>query len=130
MKKSKVLFWSLRIIPTIIMLQTLNFKFLGADESVYIFSTIGIEPWGRYLSGSVELVASILLLSRWNLFGALLGAGTMTGAIFFHLTKLGIVVQDDGGLLFILAMVTFLCCVALIFLNKDELKRYLSLLKK
>ncbi len=100
----------LRVIIAAILLQTLYFKFTGAPESVYIFETVGMEPWGRIGSGVVELIAASLLFVtplRW--LGALLALGTMSGALFFHLTKLGIEVQGDGGFLFILACVVFVC---------------------
>lgn len=109
------------------MLQTLYFKFTAAPESVYIFTTLGIEPYGRIGSGIVELIASILILiPRTTLLGAILGLGTMTGAILSHVTKLGIEVNNDGGTLFTLAIITFICCAILIFINKEKIR---SLLK-
>lgn len=105
-----------------ILLQTLYFKFSGAPESIYIFTTVGQEPWGRYGSGVVELIASVLLFfPRGVAIGALLALGTMSGAIFFHLTKLGIVVHDDGGLLFGLAVVVFLSAAFLLYLHRRSL---------
>ena len=86
--------WALRIVSAFILLQTLFYKFSGAEESIYIFSTLGMEPWGRIGSGVLELIASILILyPRTTFIGAALGAGLMSGAIFFHLTKLGIPVR-------------------------------------
>ncbi len=114
--------WILRIIVAIILLQTLFFKFTGAEESKYIFSTLmGAEnEWiGRIGSGVVELIATILILyptTTW--LGALLALGTMSGAIMSHLTQLGIVVKDDGGLLFGLAILVFICSAILLFLNR------------
>ena len=103
--KSKI-FLLLRLIAAGILLQTLFFKFTGAPESVYIFTTLNAEPWGRWFSGLSELVASVLLLiPATQLLGALMAAGIMVGAILSHLAILGIVVQDDGGLLFTLACV-------------------------
>ncbi|MGC3957410.1 MAG: DoxX family protein [Verrucomicrobiota bacterium] len=94
-----------------ILLQTLYFKFSGADESVYIFTKVGLEPWGRYASGVAELFAAILVaLSAHDVAGAFLAAGVMIGAIGSHLTKLGIVVKDDGGLLFALGSDLCLVC--------------------
>ena len=82
--------WTLRGIAAVILLQTLFFKFTGAKESVYIFTTLGMEPWGRIGSGVAELIASILLLlPQTVVFGAILSLGVISGAIFFHLTKLG-----------------------------------------
>jgi uncharacterized membrane protein YphA (DoxX/SURF4 family) len=113
-KRAVILYWALRILAAIIMLQTLLFKFSGAEESVYIFSKLGMEPWGRIGTGIIELAASILLLiPRTTVFGALLGMGVMSGALFFHLTRLGIVVQDDHGQLFIYALLVFISCAVL-----------------
>ena len=117
-----VLSWLTRLTVAVILLQTLYFKFTGAPESVYIFTTVGQEPWGRYGSGVVELIASVLLfVPRMVAIGALLALGTMSGAIFFHLTKLGIVVQDDGGLLFALAVTVFICAAFLLWLHRRTL---------
>lgn len=109
-----ILFWILRVLAAIIMLQTLFFKFTGAEESVYIFSTLGMEPWGRIGTGVVELIASVLLLiPRTTSMGALLGLGVMSGALFFHFTKLGIEVKGDHGQLFIYALIVFISCFIL-----------------
>src|SRR6266545_1845407 len=106
--------WALRIIAAIIMLQTLYFKFTAADESVYIFSTLGMEPWGRIGTGVLELIASgLILFPRTTAVGAVLGTGLMSGAIFFHLSKLGLVVMNDGGQLFIYAVLVFVSCATL-----------------
>jgi hypothetical protein len=119
--------WVFQIIAAIIMLQTLYFKFSGAEESIYIFSSIGIEPWGRYFTGTMELVAGVLLLTRkWNFIGGILGMGLMAGAIFFHLTVLGIEVQGDGGYLFILALVVFISSSVVTILNFDKVKSLLN----
>lgn len=114
--------WGAAIVAAIIMLQTLFFKFSGAEESVYIFSTLGIEPVGRIGSGIAELIASILILipaSRW--LGALLGMGVMSGAIMAHLTKLGIEVKGDHGQLFFYALIVFVCCFVDLWIAKGHL---------
>ena len=126
--RTSILIWIVRLTAAIILLQTLYFKFTGAEESVYIFSTLGIEPYGRIGSGIVELIAALLILiSRTTLLGALMGAGVMIGAIFSHLFVLGIEVKNDGGELFILAIITFLCCIALIYWDKSKIVNYLKL---
>jgi uncharacterized membrane protein YphA (DoxX/SURF4 family) len=117
----------LRLLAAAIMLQTLYFKFSGSEESVYIFSTLGMEPWGRIGIGLLELIASILILfPRTTSIGAVLGIGLMSGAIFFHLTRLGLVVMNDGGQLFIYAVLVFISCAALTIIYRIDL---LSLLK-
>lgn len=108
--------WGLRLIAAVIMLQTLFFKFSAAPESVYIFSRVGMEPWGRILVGVLELIASVLILvPRTTAYGALIGIGLMTGALFMHLTRLGIVVLDDSGLLFIYALLVLVSCLLLAY---------------
>ena len=113
--KSKI-FLILRLIAAAILLQTLYFKFSGAPESIYIFSTLKVEPWGRWFAGASELVASVLLLiPATQLFGALMAAGIMVGAILSHIAILGIVVQNDGGLLFSLACVVLVISGLIIY---------------
>jgi uncharacterized membrane protein YphA (DoxX/SURF4 family) len=112
----------LRLIPAIILLQTLYFKFSGAPESVYIFETLGLEPVGRIGSGIAELIASILLLipkTAWA--GAGLSLGVISGAIVSHLTQLGIEVQGDGGFLFILAVIVFVFSAIVLWMNRKEI---------
>jgi hypothetical protein len=114
--------WALQLIVAGILLQTLFFKFTGAAESVYIFSTLGAEPWGRIGSGVVELIAALLLLYPATItLGALLSLGVITGAIMSHLTVLGIDVQGDGGLLFFLALAVFVSSAAILFLRRGDI---------
>jgi putative oxidoreductase len=117
-----VLSWFCRVAAAAILLQTLYFKFTGASESVYIFTKVGLEPWGRYASGVAELFAAIfMLLPRTTVMGALLAAGVMVGAIGSHLTKLGIVVHDDGGLLFALAVAVLVCAIATVIVHRRQI---------
>ncbi len=111
-----------RIIAAAIMLQTLYFKFTAHPESVYIFSTLGIEPFGRIGSGIAELIASILLLiptTAW--MGAIMGLGVMAGAIVSHLTILGIDIRNDGGQLFYMALFTFVCCLVVVIYERAKI---------
>jgi hypothetical protein len=118
----KIVDWIARIIAAVILLQTLYFKFLGAQESVFIFSELGAEPWGRYASGVAELVAaSLLLIPRTAWAGGAVGAGVMAGAIASHLLVLGIEVQGDGGLLFAMAIAVLACCVTTLAVHRREI---------
>jgi putative oxidoreductase len=122
--------WVLQITAAVILLQTLFFKFTGAEESIYIFSRLGAEPWGRLGSGLVELLAAILLLVRSTApLGAALAMAVMAGAIGSHLTVLGIEVMDDGGLLFALAVTTFVASFVVLGIRRGQLPvigRYLE----
>src|SRR5436190_17388562 len=118
-KFENIISWVCRIAAAVILLQTLFFKFTAAPESVYIFSKIGLEPWGRIGSGVVELIAALLLfVPRLHWFGAALAIGVLSGAIVSHLTVLGIVVMNDGGLLFMLALLTVACCAVVLFIER------------
>jgi uncharacterized membrane protein YphA (DoxX/SURF4 family) len=114
--------WILRLLAAIILLQTLFFKFTAAEESVYIFTQIGMEPWGRIGTGIMELIAALLILyPKTTPYGAVLAIGLMAGAIFFHLTKLGLVVKNDGGQLFVYALTVLLSSVILLAIYRKEL---------
>jgi len=118
----KIASWIVRFTAAVILLQTLFFKFTGAPESIYIFTKVGMEPWGRYGSGVAELIASILLMSRcYCWLGAGLALGVMAGAIMSHLTVLGIVVQNDGGLLFALAITVTVCSIITLALHRRQI---------
>jgi hypothetical protein len=122
--RMKVLSWVLQAVVAVILLQTLFFKFTGAPESVYIFSKLGAEPWGRIVSGLFELVAAALLLfPRTVAVGALMSLGVISGAIFSHLTVLGVALTEvgDHGELFALALVVFVGSAVVLFIRRREL---------
>ena len=122
MKERNIFMLILKLVVAVILLQTLYFKFTAAPESVYIFENVGMEPWGRIGSGIVELLAVIFLfIPRTAWLGALLALGSMAGAIFFHLTKLGIEVMDDGGLLFYLACIVFISCLIILWYERRKI---------
>lgn len=130
-KWQNVVSWGCQLLVAGILLQTLFFKFTGAEESIYIFTKVGAEPWGRIGSGVVELIAAILLLTPALVpLGAVLTVGVMAGAILSHLTILGIEVQGDGGLLFGLALTAFLGSLVVLFIRRAEIPvigRYLRM---
>ena len=112
----------LRLIVAIILMQTLRFKFTAHEDSVYIFSQVGLEPYGRIGIGLLELIAGILLLIPKTVWiGATLTLGLIGGAIFMHLTQLGIEVNNDGGILFITAIVTFILSAVILYVYKNDI---------
>lgn len=115
----KYLPWIPKVIVAIILLQTLAFKFTSHPDSVALFSALGVESWGRYATGIIELMTSILILiPKYSRIGAFLAVGIMAGAILSHLAILGISVNGDGGALFGMAVVTFLCAAYVFFTEK------------
>lgn len=122
--------WLLRIVAAVILLQTLYFKFTGHPESVALFTKLGVEPWGRIGTGVIELIAGILLLLPATVFiGAFLGIGLMSGAILSHLTIIGISSGDDGGQLFIMAILVWVICLILLLLFLPQGKSLLQSMK-
>ncbi len=131
-----IFIWACRMVSAIILLQTLFFKFTAAPESVYIFTKLGtfihthisfasistVEVSGRIGSGIMELIASVLLLTpRFVWAGAFLAMAATGGAIVSHLTFLGIEVQGDKGLLFILAITVFVASSIALFVHRMQI---------
>lgn len=131
MKIATVVYWIARLLAAVIMLQTLFFKFTASAESVYIFTTVGIEPWGRIGVGVMELIAAILIVvpaTAW--LGAGLALGLMVGAIGMHLTLLGIEVRGDRGYLFGLALAVTLCSIYVLIHDRDKVLSRIRSLQK
>ena len=119
---NKNILFILRLIIAVILLQTLRYKFLAHPYSVYIFSTLGLEPYGRIGIGVMELIASILILiKRTSWSGALLAVGLMAGAIFSHLTQLGIEIKGDGGTLFYMAVGTWILALIVLWSERKNI---------
>ena len=112
----------LRIIIAIILVQTLRYKFTAHPDSVYIFTKVGLEPYGRIAIGVFELIAAILILIPKTIWlGALLTLGIISGAIFMHLTDLGIEINGDGGMVFYMALVVFILSLVILWINWKSL---------
>lgn len=117
----------LSIVAAVILLQTLYFKFTAAPVSVHIFSTLGVEPWGRIGTGVMELLAGLLLLwQRTSFYGALLAIGIMAGAILSHLLFLGIEILGDGGHVFVLAIIVTICSLGVIIIRLEDIKSLIN----
>jgi len=130
MQLRNILLWILRLLAAVILLQTLYFKFTAHPQSVKLFTELGMEPWGRIGTGVLELIASVLILfPRTTGYGALLGLGLMAGALFFHLTKLGIVFDGDA-VLFTYALIVFISCAILTFFYRKDLLKLINLKSK
>ncbi|MBL7786344.1 MAG: DoxX family protein [Chitinophagales bacterium] len=116
--------WALQILIALIYLQTLYFKFSAHPDSVYIFSTLGLEPYGRIGIGIFELITSILiLLPQTRIYGGILSVGVILGAILAHLGPLGIVVHNDGGKVFYLALTVLIASLLFLWLNRNDVLR-------
>lgn len=124
MKSKNLLLWTCRIVAALIMLQTLYFKFTASPESVYIFSQVGMEPVGRIATGIAELLASVfILIPKTSLIGATLSLIIMIGALATHISILGIEVMNDGGQLFIYAIIVALASLYVILRHTKKRKK-------
>jgi uncharacterized membrane protein YphA (DoxX/SURF4 family) len=130
-KSATIGLWLLRLLPAVIMLQTLFFKFSGAEESIYIFTQMGIEHWGRIGTGIAEAIASVLLLwPRTTWLGALMGLGIMSGALASHAVVLGYEIMGDGGQLFWYAATVWISCAILLVIYRHHIKNALPFTEK
>lgn len=112
----------LRVIVALLLLQTLYFKFSAHPDSVYIFSQVGLEPFGRIGIGILELIAAVLLLFSRNVWaGALLSTGIISGAVLMHLTTLGIDINNDGGTLFFMALIVLALSLILLMSERKNI---------
>jgi len=121
-KLPSILLWIVKIVAALIMLQTLYFKFSASEESIYIFKTVGMEPYGRIMVGVLELVASVLILVPVTAYlGAGLAFGLMAGALGMHVTILGIEVMNDGGQLFAYALIVAICSLIILWSEREKI---------
>lgn len=116
------IYFILKLVVAFILVQTLYFKFSAHPDSVHIFSTLGLEPYGRVGIGVLELIAAILLfIPKTVWMGALLSLGIISGAIFSHLTKLGIEINGDGGKVFYMAIIVFVLSAIILLKNRKNI---------
>lgn len=111
-----------RIIVSLLLIQTLYFKFSAHPDSVYIFTQVGLEPFGRIGIGILELISAVLILySRTIWAGALLSIGLISGAVMMHLTTLGIEINNDGGTLFYMALLVLTFSIIILLKERKNI---------
>lgn len=121
-KKETLISWAGQIVAAAILLMAMVPKFMSAQESIDLFTTLGVEPWGRYLVGIFELVAIVLLLVpqlRLHAFGGLLAAGLMVGALASHAWRLGF--SGDAGGIAAMAVLVLIGSLVVLYLRRGEL---------
>jgi putative oxidoreductase len=76
---------------------------------VWQVDAIGVGQWFRYITGGIEVsIALLLLLPSRAVFGSILLAGTMAGAILTHLVILHTSPAGPVVLLVMVAVITWL----------------------
>lgn len=127
MKANNLISVILRIAVAVIFIQTLYFKFTAHPDSVYIFSKLGVEPYGRIGLGIAELIAAVLILwPTTKIMGILLSLGIILGAIGSHFLVIGTEVKGDSGGLFTLAIIVFVACVILLIMHRTEIQLFIK----
>lgn len=120
----------IRVIIALILVQTLQYKFTAHPDSVSIFSKVGLEPFGRIAIGTLELIAAILILIPKTIWtGAILTVSIISGAVFLHITQLGIEVNQDGGKLFYMALSVLILSLVITWNERNKIpfiKNYLK----
>jgi len=119
--KSGITDWVLRLVPAAILAMAVPAKFIGDPGVVSVFTQLGAEPFGRLATGGFESLAVILLLiPGLAIYGALLAAGLMSGAILSHLAVLGVAPGGDPSM-FAMALVAFLTAGVVIWRRRREI---------
>ena len=91
MKIQLIITWILRLVAAGIIGMTLYFKFTANEQSVRLFTALGMEPWGRIGTGIIELIACILIFyPRTTGWGALVGVAIMSGRNFLPYYQAGV----------------------------------------
>lgn len=83
-------FWVVQAALALMFIMAGASKLLGVSEMVTLFENVGMGQWLRYLTGILEIAAAFLLIiPSFVVFGGLLLAGVMAGAILSHLFIIG-----------------------------------------
>lgn len=117
--KEKIISWVFQIIAAIILAMAAYEKFSGNPLISSVFDQLKMGDPGKKLIGIIEAISAIMLITT-NLchFGALLGLGTMLGALIAHVTVLGISVNNDGGMMVGLMSLNIICCSIIMFIRR------------
>lgn len=111
--------WIAQVGAAAILLMAAAPKLTGDSGAAAMFDALGLGSPGRIAVGLGELAAGVLLLlPAFAWVGAGLGAGLMAGAIFFHITRLGIVVDSDGGTMFAMAVFTLVASATVLWIRR------------
>lgn|SRR5690606_8263780 len=82
--------WSLQLVSAAMFLFAGGLKLAGAEPMVQLFDALGVGQWFRYVTGGIEVIAAVLLLTpRFAVIGALLLVPTMIGAVATHAFVVG-----------------------------------------
>lgn len=128
MNKEIFVTWIFRIALAALYLMMSLPKFSGQELTVHIFTVLGVEPWGRILTGSIEIIIfALVLLPKTTVYGTILSLGTISGAILSHFAILGLVIKNtsgsinDGGEIFITALIILVLTLINLFIHRKSI---------
>jgi putative oxidoreductase len=88
-KASNIVLWTLQVLVALAFVAAGSGKLLSSADMVALFAAIGIGQWFRYVTGSLEVLGALfLLVPGKSVFGALLLACVMAGAVVAHVIVL------------------------------------------
>lgn len=120
-RRSSTLDWSLRLVAALILALAVPPKLTAAPDAVAMFTQLGAGSSGRIATAVFESIAVVLLIAPSTVvFGALLAAGLMTGALCAHFAVLGIAPGGDPSM-FLMALAAFACAVALAWRRRRQI---------
>lgn len=109
--------WILVVIAAVILIYNAYIKLSSNPGAIQLFSSLGLEPFGRFTIGLLELAAAVLMIFPGTVkYGAVLGSILMSGVIVIHITKLGIALNGNYSFFF-MGVIAFLCCISLSWLT-------------
>lgn len=119
-KAEKLISIVFQIIAALILANAAFGKFSGNEMSVHVFHELNILET-RIVIGIIEVLAALLLLSKIPQYGALLGFGTMLGALIAHVSILGMEIHGDGGQMVMMMAVVLLSSIIVMWINRRRM---------
>jgi len=119
--KAPAWLWIPRIAAAAVMALVAYLKLTGNPADVALFEQLGMEPYGRVMTGLIEAACALALMSPYAAVGGVVTSGVMTGAIIAHATKLGFIVNNDGGKHVMLLALVMACSLLVAYVRRRHL---------
>ena len=121
-RNQKIVSWILQAVAAFILARAAYGKFTGMEMSLFVFERLEMGTSGRFTIGLIEAFAALLLLMpSVPQIGALLGFGTMMGALIAHTTVLGLDTNGDGGMMVAMMGVVVLATSTVMYIRRRDL---------
>lgn len=117
-RAARIATWALRIVLAFAMIGAGLAKLSGAAPMVQLFDFIGIGQWFRFVTGAIEVLGGIGLLTPFAGVAALALTGVLAGAA---LTEV-VLVQSHPERTVVPPIVLLAIATAVAYLRRDELR--------